>query len=120
MPIYEYGCHKCGKQFEFMQSMSEPPKKRCPECKGKLERLLSSTSFVLKGGGWYKDLYSSPKPDAKGGGDGDSGGGESKSSEKSESKSDKSEKSDKKSDKPSSSEKASTKKASKTSASKSK
>src|SRR5262245_57140278 len=41
--------------------MSDPPKKTCEACRGALERLISRTSFHLKGGGWYKDLYSSPK-----------------------------------------------------------
>src|SRR2546430_571272 len=58
MPIYEYECAKCGKRFEYQQSMSEPPKKKCEKCGGKLERLISQTAFHLKGGGWYKDLYS--------------------------------------------------------------
>jgi putative FmdB family regulatory protein len=62
MPTYEYQCHKCGRQFEYFQKISDPPKKKCEECGGKLERLISGGSFILKGGGWYKDLYSSSKP----------------------------------------------------------
>lgn len=62
MPIYEYQCVKCKKSFEYMQSMSDPPKKKCEKCGGKLERVISPAGFVLKGGGWYKDLYASPKP----------------------------------------------------------
>jgi len=62
MPIYEYGCEQCGKTFEYMQSMTDPRRERCEECGGPLKRLLSTTSFQLKGGGWYKDLYASPKP----------------------------------------------------------
>jgi putative FmdB family regulatory protein len=58
MPIYEYECAKCKRQFEYMQSMSEPSKKKCEKCGGKLERLISQSAFHLKGGGWYKDLYS--------------------------------------------------------------
>lgn len=42
-----------------MHKISEEPKKKCPECGGKLERLISSTAFQLKGGGWYKDGYAS-------------------------------------------------------------
>jgi putative FmdB family regulatory protein len=61
MPTYEYQCHKCGKHFDYVQKISEPPKKKCEECGGKLERLISGGAFILKGGGWYKDLYSSPK-----------------------------------------------------------
>lgn len=78
MPIYEYACRKCGKLFEYMQRMSDPPKRKCEACGGQtLERQISQTSFQLKGSGWYKDLYSSPKP---GGGSSESksdGGGAS-------------------------------------------
>jgi predicted nucleic acid-binding Zn ribbon protein len=48
-----------------MQSMSEPPKDTCEKCGGKLTRVISPSGFILKGGGWYKDLYSKPP----GGGD---------------------------------------------------
>ena len=77
MPIYEYRCRKCGKQFEYMQRMSEGPKRKCEECGAlALERLISSTSFQLKGSGWYKDLYSSAKPaGADSGSDSGSGSG---------------------------------------------
>ena len=63
MPIYEYQCQgKCKKVFEYMQSMKDPPMKKCEKCGGKLEKQLSASGFVLKGGGWYKDLYASSKP----------------------------------------------------------
>lgn len=58
MPIYEYACEKCG-PFEVTQKISEPALKKHPDCGGKAQRLISSTSFALKGGGWYSDLYSS-------------------------------------------------------------
>ena len=64
MPIYEYECEKCAKHFEYMQSISEAPKKKCESCGGKLAKLISAAGFVLKGGGWYKDLYSSSKGDS--------------------------------------------------------
>jgi len=85
MPIYEYLCEKCGHEFEREQRITEDPVKTCPECRArKVRRLISRTGFVLKGGGWYSDLYSSPRPG--GGKDGD-GKSESASSEtKSESK----------------------------------
>jgi putative FmdB family regulatory protein len=64
MPIYEYECDKCGHAFEREQRISDPPVKTCPKCKGrKVTKLISQTSFVLKGGGWYADGYS----DSKGG-----------------------------------------------------
>lgn len=56
MPIYEYNCANCG-VFEEMQKISDPPVKRCPKCKGKVERMVSRTSFVLKGSGWYATDY---------------------------------------------------------------
>lgn len=65
MPIYEYACDACGQSFEYMQRMSDDPKTECEACGGTLERLISQTAFALKGGGWYKDLYSSTKPSDK-------------------------------------------------------
>jgi putative FmdB family regulatory protein len=62
MPIYEYLCKGCGHEFEREQRITENPVRTCPKCKAKkVERLISQTSFVLKGGGWYSDLYSSSK-----------------------------------------------------------
>ncbi len=62
MPIYEYVCEECGRLTEVMQRMSDPAPAACPECGApKLARLISRTSFQLKGGGWYSDLYASPK-----------------------------------------------------------
>lgn len=58
MPIYEYHCDVCGKDFEFVQKMTEAPKKACPECGGrKFRKLVSSTAFQLKGTGWYATDY---------------------------------------------------------------
>ena len=63
MPIYEYQCKACGREFEYQQRMADPDKTVCENCGGELERLISRTAFQLKGSGWYKDLYSSSKPD---------------------------------------------------------
>lgn len=64
MPTYEYLCEKCDHEFEREQRISDPPVKTCPECRSrKVKKLISRTSFVLKGGGWYSDLYSSSKKD---------------------------------------------------------
>jgi len=64
MPIYEYECEKCGHAFEREQRMTDPPVKTCPKCKARrVTKLISQSSFVLKGGGWYADGYS----DSKGG-----------------------------------------------------
>jgi len=63
MPVYEYQCKGCGHEFEREQRISDAPVKKCPSCGAqKARRLISKTSFVLKGGGWYSDLYSSGKP----------------------------------------------------------
>ena len=70
MPIYEYGCEVCGHTFERLQKVSDDPVQDCPECdaKGKVKKLISRSSFVLKGGGWYKDHYGL-KSSASGGSD---------------------------------------------------
>ena len=59
MPIYEYQCKNCG-VFEVTQRIVEDPLKECPTCNGTdLHRLISHTSFVLKGSGWYVTDYAS-------------------------------------------------------------
>lgn len=66
MPVYEYKCNACGREFEVQQRMSDAELTDCEVCgKKALERLISRTAFSLKGGGWYKDLYSSTKPESK-------------------------------------------------------
>lgn len=88
MPIYEYLCEKCGHEFEREQRITDDPLKTCPHCRArKVRRLISRTGFVLKGGGWYSDLYSSAKPGAAKDGEG-AGAGEAKPESKSESKAD--------------------------------
>lgn len=58
MPIYEYRCGDCGKEVEALQKFSDPPLTDCPSCGGtNLKRLLSQSSFALKGSGWYADGY---------------------------------------------------------------
>ncbi|HNZ02796.1 MAG TPA: zinc ribbon domain-containing protein [Myxococcota bacterium] len=58
MPTYEYACRKCGKQFEKVQKISDAPVASCPECNSNdTERLISHSSFVLKGSGWYQSDY---------------------------------------------------------------
>jgi len=56
MPIYEYKCDKCG-IYEVTQRITESPLKKCPTCGRKTERILSRSSFVLKGSGWYQTDY---------------------------------------------------------------
>ena len=57
MPIYEYGCCKCGKTTEVMQKFSDQPLRRCPSCGGKVSKIISNCSFQLKGSGWYVTDY---------------------------------------------------------------
>ena len=65
MPTYEYRCNACGREFEYQQRMSDDDLVTCEACnEPKLEKLISRTAFQLKGGGWYKDLYSSSKPES--------------------------------------------------------
>ena len=58
MPIYEYYCDSCDKEFEVIQKISDQVLTECPECQGNtLRKLTSMSAFHLKGGGWYKDGY---------------------------------------------------------------
>ncbi|HSQ00959.1 MAG TPA: zinc ribbon domain-containing protein [Candidatus Dormibacteraeota bacterium] len=66
MPIYEYRCEKCG-DFEVTQRITEDPLKKCPTCKRKVRKLISNTSFQLKGSGWYVTDYA--RKDKSGGKD---------------------------------------------------
>ncbi|MFP6663349.1 MAG: FmdB family zinc ribbon protein [Deltaproteobacteria bacterium] len=56
MPIYEYECSKCG-VFDEMQKITAKPRTKCPTCKRKVKKLMSSTAFQLKGSGWYVTDY---------------------------------------------------------------
>lgn len=88
MPIYEYLCEKCGHEFEREQRITEDAIKTCPSCRArKVKRLISQTSFALKGSGWYSDLYSSKKSDggAKDGSDKGAGAPDSAASSSPES-----------------------------------
>jgi len=59
MPLYEYGCDKCEREFEILHGINENSPRKCPECGAKMKKLISLGSFHLKGGGWYKDGYGS-------------------------------------------------------------
>lgn len=66
MPIYEYSCRKCSARVEVMQKITDKPLKRCKSCGGKLEKEWSTSSFQLKGSGWYVTDYAAKKSGAAG------------------------------------------------------
>ena len=66
MPIYEYECTSCCKVIEVIQRMTEDPLTNCPDCSGPVNKLVSKSSFQLKGGGWYADGYSSKSSNGSG------------------------------------------------------
>ncbi len=83
MPIYEYECTNCGKLEEVLQKFSDKPLAKCIHCSGKLHKLVSQSTFHLKGSGWYVTDYANKS------------GGSAKPSEKTkESKSDQTKSSD--------------------------
>jgi putative FmdB family regulatory protein len=57
MPIYEYRCDKCGREFEEWQKFSDQPVDHCSHCGGHTHRLISQSTFILKGTGWYVTDY---------------------------------------------------------------
>lgn len=57
MPLYEYECSKCGRIEEALQKFSDKPLKKCRHCSGSLRKLISNSSFHLKGTGWYVTDY---------------------------------------------------------------
>jgi putative FmdB family regulatory protein len=65
MPLYEYQCASCQKVHEVMQKFSDAPLETCPDCNGPVSKLISMSSFALKGSGWYTTDYKrSPAPSA--------------------------------------------------------
>ncbi len=79
MPLYEYLCKKCGHRFERIQRFSDRMVKKCPECGGKVEQVISAPAVQFKGSGWYVTDYakkpasaSSSKSEAKSDSDGKS------------------------------------------------
>lgn len=61
MPIYEYKCKKCGKEFEIFRSITDSGRKSCIFCKGPTQKLISRTTFHLRGSGWYATDYGGKK-----------------------------------------------------------
>jgi putative FmdB family regulatory protein len=90
MPLYEYQCKKCHHRFERIQKFSDRPMKKCPDCGGPVEQLVSAPAVQFKGSGWYVTDYakkagsgSAPSSSNGDAGSGDSGG---KKDEKKETK----------------------------------
>jgi putative FmdB family regulatory protein len=66
MPTYDYACENCGHKWDVEQRMSDDPIRKCPKCgKLKAKRQITGGNFILKGGGWYSDLYSSSSKSTK-------------------------------------------------------
>src|SRR5262245_53966351 len=80
MPLYEYQCKKCGHRFERIQKFSDAPIKKCPECGGAVERLISAPAVQFKGTGWYVTDYA--RKGSSGSGDGSQASDSSDSAEK--------------------------------------
>lgn len=77
MPIYEYECTACNEKREYLQRFSDEPIRECPSCGGTLRRLISNSSFILKGTGWYITDYA--RKNSGNGGNGSSSKSEEKS-----------------------------------------
>jgi putative FmdB family regulatory protein len=69
MPFYEYECSKCGCHTEILQRISDLPLTKCEHCNGKMKKIMSQSTFHLKGSGWYVTDYASKS----GGNDGKTG-----------------------------------------------
>ena len=66
MPRYEYECPRCEKVFEVSQKFSDAPLSQCPDCSGPVTKVISMSSFALKGSGWYTSDYKrAAKPESK-------------------------------------------------------
>jgi putative FmdB family regulatory protein len=92
MPLYEYQCKKCKHRFEKIQKFSDSPLRKCPECGGAVEKLLSQSAVQFKGSGWYVTDYArkgTSADSAAGGADGSSAKGADKAEKADAKKSDK-------------------------------
>jgi putative FmdB family regulatory protein len=63
MPIHEYRCRKCEGVVERIEGMRDRPMRKCPSCGGKVDQMISSSAFVLKGTGWYATDYGTKSHD---------------------------------------------------------
>lgn len=87
MPLYEYQCKKCGHRFERIQKFSDPHVKKCPECGGAVEQVISAPAVQFKGSGWYVTDYGKGGSRPGSSKNGESAKTEDKSSEKPKSES---------------------------------
>jgi putative FmdB family regulatory protein len=69
MPLYEYQCKKCGHRFEKIQKFSDKMVKKCPECGGLVEQMISAPAVQFKGSGWYVTDYAKKSSSPGSGGD---------------------------------------------------
>jgi len=86
MPIYEYQCKKCHHRFERIQKFSDPHVKKCPDCGGPVEQVITAPSVQFKGSGWYVTDYA--KKSSSGSSSGSSSNGDSGSKNESSNKKD--------------------------------
>ena len=93
MPLYEYQCKKCHHRFERIQKFSDPHVKKCPDCGGPVEQVLSAPAVQFKGSGWYVTDYAkkSSGGTASSSSNGESGSGGDSASKKDEKKESKTE-----------------------------
>ncbi len=99
MPLYEYECKKCHHRFEKIQKFSDPHTKKCPECGGAIEQVISAPAVQFKGSGWYVTDYAK-KSGASASASSSSDGESSASSKESSSKDSKDKDTGKKESKP--------------------
>jgi putative FmdB family regulatory protein len=88
MPLYEYECKKCHHRFEKIQKFSDKMVKKCPECGGPVEQMISAPAVQFKGSGWYVTDYAKKSSSQGSSGSGDSGSKDSKDKKDDKSKSD--------------------------------
>jgi putative FmdB family regulatory protein len=74
MPLYEYECKKCHHRFERIQKFSDPHVKKCPDCKGPVEQVVSAPAVQFKGSGWYVTDYPKKSSGSTSSSNGESGG----------------------------------------------
>jgi putative FmdB family regulatory protein len=88
MPLYEYQCKKCHHRFERIQKFSDPHVKKCPDCGGPVEQVLSAPAVQFKGSGWYVTDYAkkSSGSTASSSSNGESGSGGDSAGKKDEKK----------------------------------